>query len=808
MTEFNLETVGTVCSSFNIRHKYTMLQNPKKKYKMGIQLLTAYINTEIPKTKESLSSLVQRHVEKNQDKKLNILFDGFALLFHLFESKNLNEFPLCWLNGGDYLVIASRIVQYLKAWTKFKQVKLQIIFDGCQEEKKLATTAKRKQAYIDLNKFLFQYHKKPTRYESNGMRTCVLPPFAKQAFLFAAKSFPEDQIEIIQSPYEADFLLAKLASDGKCFVVTNDSDFFIFPSAGCITLRDIEFRGNMDIWLACTTNEMLADRLKFFSVELLKGLACLSKNDYNTGKGIEDFHSYLDELYPRYHQMEQIAKFINENISKDSNRKIKDRLFEVFEKGLLRDNTEKQKELFEVTKQIYDNFDVTKLDEKSKLFSYDSIIPETEKNKEKRAELIYYFKTLRLDSDLVDLSTNRAIQLNILIENPFIKGTNQLWTVIRQRIYAYLFFHKKSLWNPYLYTSDEKFETVTIEEGMIIDGEYCINANKIDHEFFESVFDHQQEESNVELFARIWKLENIKPDAFVSVLNRIDKCFWPIVSVYLALKTTILSQETRLRVYDWELESIFASYFQMDVGDRSKILEYSNFSFDPKKYNPSFRTNEWTSSNFHELVSLIHTGLRMFELCNNSISFVIPTHLFGMAILLNNGSLQKVTYEMTREQRGNIWFVDQGHHAKYLSIKKAIAAVDLVQLPKDNFANLHVMPQNYPRKDEIPDYRRSNYPPPHSIFRPYPYVHPPPSHYPAYYHQLSPIAREKRPIETEYPSSRNQVPTPYPPSQYNQPYSQNPPLNPIVARRQSNKQPPDAHPLLNEQNITKRRKME
>jgi hypothetical protein len=71
----------------------------------------------------------------------------------LFESKNLNEFPLCWLNGGDYLVIASRIVQYLKAWTKFKQVKLQIIFDGCQEEKKLATTAKRKQAceYFLLN---------------------------------------------------------------------------------------------------------------------------------------------------------------------------------------------------------------------------------------------------------------------------------------------------------------------------------------------------------------------------------------------------------------------------------------------------------------------------------------------------------------------------------------------------------------------------------------------------------------------------------------------------------------------------------
>lgn len=113
---------------------------------MGIQLLTAFVNNELPKVKESLSSIVQRHDVQNPGKKLKILFDGFALFFHLFESRNLHKYPLCWLNGGDYLVIGSRIAQYLRAWVKFKQVKLVIIFDGCQEEKKQATTTKRKQA--------------------------------------------------------------------------------------------------------------------------------------------------------------------------------------------------------------------------------------------------------------------------------------------------------------------------------------------------------------------------------------------------------------------------------------------------------------------------------------------------------------------------------------------------------------------------------------------------------------------------------------------------------------------------------------
>ena len=151
---------------------------------MGIQLLTAFVNNELPKVKESLSSIVQKHDQQNPNQTLKILVccstvefsnslffdwfhsiyiyissliecDGFALLFHLFESRNLHKFPLCWLNGGDYLVVASRIAQYLRAWVKYKQVKLVIIFDGCQEEKKQATTTKRKQACTCFVSLLF-----------------------------------------------------------------------------------------------------------------------------------------------------------------------------------------------------------------------------------------------------------------------------------------------------------------------------------------------------------------------------------------------------------------------------------------------------------------------------------------------------------------------------------------------------------------------------------------------------------------------------------------------------------------------------
>ena len=539
---------------------------------------------------------------------------------------------------------------------------------------------------------MFTYHRRPMRQDggngSNNMRTSTLPPFVKQAFLCAVQSFSRDQIEIIQAPYEADFMLAKYASQDNCYVVTNDSDFFIFPSAGCITLRDIEFKDNMEIWLACTTNQMLANRLNLSSVQLLNGLACLSKNDYNTGKGIEEFHAYLDKIYPRVHQMEQIAKFINDNISSDTDLSLKDRLFEVFHKAIMKNDTANQKQLLEVTKQIYDDFDVDKLDAKSKFFDYDWIIEESEKNKDKRADIIESFKSLSIDSDLIDLTTNKAIQLNILIEDPALKGANQLWTQIRRQIFAYHFFHVNSPWNQYT-LPDEPRESVSIEEGLIIDGQYVLHENTIDSTLYQQLFHNTTEQNdNLHLFTSIWKLgESKSAEALASVLPKIDRTLWPIVCVYLAMKMEILPQEPRFRVYDWELESMFASFFQIDVNEKSKILELTNLSYEPKQHDGGFRTNDWTSSTFHELMSLMHAGLRMFELCNASINFLIPSDLFRSAILLNNGSLQKVSYERTRYQMGNLWFVDEGHRERYLNIKKLIADVDTTQLPKQDFRN-------------------------------------------------------------------------------------------------------------------------
>ena len=177
-------------------------------FKMGIPGLTSFVD-ENP-------WLLQDHQLHNT----RLVIDGNNLYHFLYYYFHINH-----QYGGDYLHF-SRNVQYFFTTLRTCQVSPFVIFDGCHDaaNRKLSTLLRRARERIHLASFL-----------SQGGRGRILPILAYDTFRTA---LDECGISHATCQMEADEEIAALANAWDCPVLSNDSDFFVFPLQQGLVLLD------------------------------------------------------------------------------------------------------------------------------------------------------------------------------------------------------------------------------------------------------------------------------------------------------------------------------------------------------------------------------------------------------------------------------------------------------------------------------------------------------------------------------------------------------------------------------------------
>jgi hypothetical protein len=162
---------------------------------------------------------------------VHILVDGSCFIFQLLSRSGLD----C-LNGGDYDEFVIYLSQFLHAFRN-SNIYLTIVLDGCDPIKKEKTARMRMLKKASENRKFF------TNSPLQKTKPKTRPPvMMMEIFRSVARSF--DNIELIQSPYESDPHTARLAQEilpdtyppqlKYAGVLTNDSDFMIYDSAGFI----------------------------------------------------------------------------------------------------------------------------------------------------------------------------------------------------------------------------------------------------------------------------------------------------------------------------------------------------------------------------------------------------------------------------------------------------------------------------------------------------------------------------------------------------------------------------------------------
>ncbi|TRY62737.1 hypothetical protein TCAL_00812 [Tigriopus californicus] len=143
-----------------------------------------------------------------------VVIDGNNLRYALYAStKGLNPSL-----GGDYHKYYETVRQH---FLTMRECGIQpiVIMDGAYEPSgiKRATVLKRMR---DKARLAVQTN------TGNQNRIRVLPLFALDVFLGALKDL---DVEVIQTEFEADAFMASYAFEAGCAVITQDSDFFVFP---------------------------------------------------------------------------------------------------------------------------------------------------------------------------------------------------------------------------------------------------------------------------------------------------------------------------------------------------------------------------------------------------------------------------------------------------------------------------------------------------------------------------------------------------------------------------------------------------
>ena len=197
-----------------------------------------------------------------------VIIDGNNLRFQLYrQCRGLND---CF--GGDYDKYYKFVRQFFE---KLKSCNISpvIVLDGAFEKdnRKIPTVISR----------INEHTKRAVACNPvNQSRNRVFPVFAQEVFIDVLRDL---DIEVHQSSFEADEVIAHMAYSRSCPVVSNDSDFYIFDvDFILIDSLDCSKNSESDNFLSCEmyNRKKMLDHYCLANKELLYLCAALIGNDY------------------------------------------------------------------------------------------------------------------------------------------------------------------------------------------------------------------------------------------------------------------------------------------------------------------------------------------------------------------------------------------------------------------------------------------------------------------------------------------------------------------------------------------------
>ncbi|XP_027868550.1 single-strand DNA endonuclease ASTE1 [Xiphophorus couchianus] len=228
---------------------------------------------------QGLASFLEHHRNIYREVRFGrsrLLVDGCNLNYLLYFSSGLDQ-----NHGGEYAAYETLIESFIAA-LRSCDITPYVVLDGGSDvtDKKLETIAKRGKDRV----------RKAHEAAVSGKTMGILPQMAELVF---RQTLARLQVPVAQCLAEADQEIAALASEWRCPVLSNDSDFLVFDlPAGFLPISHFQWRevrqsgslSSISCWSYCTSSFC-----SFFGLQrqLLPTFAALAGNDYVKLRGID-----------------------------------------------------------------------------------------------------------------------------------------------------------------------------------------------------------------------------------------------------------------------------------------------------------------------------------------------------------------------------------------------------------------------------------------------------------------------------------------------------------------------------------------
>ncbi|KAI7905240.1 uncharacterized protein BX663DRAFT_484537 [Cokeromyces recurvatus] len=171
--------------------------------------------------------------ELDSTSKDHFIIDGNAFVYHIaFENR------IDWTHGGQYAMIAQVVEHFVKQLQR-AGIDMTFLFDGALPQDKIETRIKRQRSYIErcvttfanLKQINASNKNSEGRYE--GIQyygdLFLIPPLTLEVII---QTLRELNVKIKMCETEADSEVVKMAIDQTAYVVSQDSDMYVYPNIG------------------------------------------------------------------------------------------------------------------------------------------------------------------------------------------------------------------------------------------------------------------------------------------------------------------------------------------------------------------------------------------------------------------------------------------------------------------------------------------------------------------------------------------------------------------------------------------------
>ena len=360
---------------------------------MGISGLTTYVSRNFRGWKK---------ITLNRD--CSLVIDANALSYHIAGKCDKQW----WIHGGDYVQYERFLSEYLDSLLENISHPLHFVFDGIDASgDKEDTLISRKQGRLRNTIQCVEAEVEAARAGRRSHdRRLLLPPLVSEVFLSIIRSY-EDKgfIRVHVADGEADGVAVALANDMKCYLVGNDSDYFIYQiQEGFIPIDKLSLTRRGKVECSVFKQHIFADEIGI-NPDRIIAIPALAGNDVIDGLEVyQDINKTMSAL-KAYSILELECKLSSHDWKK------------------FQENEVKARNIYDLSKYAY------KEDCSFKTRDDQSVPKWVTKN----------YKNCRFANDLLEVLITAQYLLHIVPDNADEESTKIFSQPIRQAIYGIMF---------------------------------------------------------------------------------------------------------------------------------------------------------------------------------------------------------------------------------------------------------------------------------------------------------------------------------------------------------------------------------